>query len=811
MLIKNPDLSLFEKVDKVHESVTIPLKEFLEGLSDGKWKTSVEQVRDLVSKHSRKSQVVKNAKRKLLPVCTLAGTFSRRNKASLIQHSFYIPFDLDEVENPAELKAKLAAACPYVVACWLSSTGTGLWLIVQVTEAPRNDTEHKSARLTVIEAIKAATGISLDEVGMDDSASDVSRGSYVSYDPYIYINATPQTVEWSYVRTEGAGKNQGSEVKVPTGKPGRDQIQEMLAAIPKRPPYETWIKVIAGVGDCIGEGLSSDDAVSLLNYWSEEEIQGEYLAKLDDRLDAVTVGTLIYLAKQHGWKASASSVKCEVPITTASQWSDPKPLPALRPEADPFNPWILPNAFKDFVTDGAERLQVSPDYIAIPLMVATGSLIGRKVGIRPKALDSWLELPNLWGACVGDPSVMKTPAVNEGLWALKLLAQEALGAYEAAMEAFSAQEQVEKAVAKMSNDEVEKAIKNGRKNDAIAIAQKGNQDRIPKPVLRRYSVNDATVEMLGVLLNENPNGLLQNRDELKGFLEGMERKDHSNDRPFFLEAWTGTGEYTFDRIGRGTVLIKHAILSIIGSIQPGVIARFVKSSLSEGRGADGFIQRFGMLVWPEHQGKWENVDRVPDKAARASVLAVFRKFNEFDPADIGATAEDGGIPFLRFDQTAQGIFNSWLENFQKQLLSSKDHSAFIAHLTKYRKLVPALALIIHLVDYGSGPIRMEAILKASAWAKYLESHARKLYGGSVRNDIAAALEVSRHIRNGDLKDKFTLRDVYRPGWSGLAKLEVAEAGVDYLIALDWLRMEQVQTGGRPLSVYHLNPKIQLDA
>jgi hypothetical protein len=43
----------------------------------------------------------------------------------------------------------------------------------------------------------------------------------------------------------------------------------------------------------------------------------------------------------------------------------------------------------------------------------------------------------------------------------------------------------------------------------------------PPPVEERYLVNDTTVEKLGELLNDNPNGLLLFRDELSGFLSSM--------------------------------------------------------------------------------------------------------------------------------------------------------------------------------------------------------------------------------------------------------------------------------------------------
>jgi hypothetical protein len=51
-------------------------------------------------------------------------------------------------------------------------------------------------------------------------------------------------------------------------------------------------------------------------------------------------------------------------------------------------------------------------------------------------------------------------------------------------------------------------------------------------------VNDSSVEKLGEILNENPNGLLLVRDELAGFLAKIESEEFQSDRAFYLEAYT---------------------------------------------------------------------------------------------------------------------------------------------------------------------------------------------------------------------------------------------------------------------------------
>ena len=49
--------------------------------------------------------------------------------------------------------------------------------------------------------------------------------------------------------------------------------------------------------------------------------------------------------------------------------------------------------------------------------------------IRPKRLDSWYEAANLWGAIVGSPGVLKSPALNEALRPLRELESKAAAAH----------------------------------------------------------------------------------------------------------------------------------------------------------------------------------------------------------------------------------------------------------------------------------------------------------------------------------------------------------------------------------------------
>jgi hypothetical protein len=136
-----------------------------------------------------------------------------------------------------------------------------------------------------------------------------------------------------------------------------------------------------------------------------------------------------------------------------------------------------------------------------------------------------------------------------------------------------------------------------------------------------------------------------------------------------------------------------------------------------------------------------------------------------------------------------------------------------SHLTKYRKVMPALALIFHLVELGDGKamgsVSETAALMAAAWCEYLESHAGRVYGGATTPGMEAAREIAKHIKRRAVIDGMKFRDVYRNQWTHLSTPEEVRPGMEVLEEYEWVKLERVTTGGRPTELIHLNPRLNL--
>lgn len=503
-------------------------------------------------------------------------------------------------------------------------------------------------------------------------------------------------------------------------------------------------------------------------------------------------------------------------------WTQPLPLPSPTPIAPTLPLDLIPTAFRAWIVDEADRMQGHLDYFVAAVIVAISSLLGRKLVVRPKKLDNWAVVPNLWGALIGRPTTKKSPVQSKAFEFVNELANEAA-------KEFAEQEldwKADHAVLLGRKKGLEEKIKEAGKKENTAANIGAYRDELreiereieeSRPRAKRYFTNDATTEKIAEIVRDNPNGIAVIRDELYGFLKSNEKPGREGDRAFFLESWNGSGSYTVDRIGRGTIHIKALRLSIFGGIQPSRLGEYIREAVQGGAGDDGLLQRFQVMVWPEHATDWQYVDRVPDAEARERARKVFRSIAEAGPTDFNANAGNGeeGIPWIGFTEDAQLLFREWLTQLENRLC--KDESltpALGSHLGKYRSLMPSLALIFHVVDVldsgnvGSG-ISLEATKMAAAYCEYLEQHARKVYVSVENLPIKLGHLLLEHIENRRVRDGMSLRDIYRHHWEELKDEESVVLALNTLEEFGWARRQEIRaTGGAPSTVIRIHPSLR---
>jgi putative DNA primase/helicase len=513
-----------------------------------------------------------------------------------------------------------------------------------------------------------------------------------------------------------------------------------------------------------------------------------------DEISAIAKSISKYESKVTAWKTLTALPKIDIQV------------PALSIE-------YIPDPLRLWMGDIAERMQVPIEFIAAPAIVGISSVVGRQIGIHPKQKDDWLVVPNLWGAIIARPGFFKSPAIAEALKPIDALTNKAQKEFESGKVAVKTKEEMLKAKIDGLKDSIKKITRKGNFHDVDPLRQdlEKSLEELESNVIteKRYKTNDATVEKLACLIKENPKGMLVLRDELSGWLKSLQKSGREGDREFYLESWNGYGSFTVDRIGRGTLHVPALCLSIFGGLQPSKIDAYLHQ-ITNNYGDDGLLQRFQILVYPDIQKKWRNVDRRPNKEAAETAQHVFSALASLK---VRNASEQTSLSGLHFSKDAQAVFDEWRLQLESRLRSPDSKSpVFESHLAKFRSLIPSLALIFHLIEnYSkaaldtSDEIQVESIQLALKWAKFLENHAKKVYADILFPNLKAAHVLAKKITQKQVQDGDSLRSIYRRQWTLLRSLSELEPALCILEDAGWIKIENVKSGLKLTEVIRINP------
>lgn len=496
---------------------------------------------------------------------------------------------------------------------------------------------------------------------------------------------------------------------------------------------------------------------------------------------------------------------------------------------------MLPASLWPWINDIAHRMQCPIDFVASAAVTMLGSVIGTGCAIRPKQNDSWTVVPNIWGAAVAGPGRMKSPAISAAMAPLHRLDRQAQAEY---------QQQYVRHVGetfgrKLNADVLKKKLSSSKSTDPAADMEELtslSRPDLTEPTCKRYFTNNCTIESLEEILKGNPRGVLVNHDELTGLMAGFERSGREGERQGYLTAWNGTDSHRVDRIGRGNVFIPRFCVSVYGGIQPDPLEYYLAEAQYNHKN-DGFLQRLQVMVYPDELPSGTIVDASPDEPAAELVWRIVDRLAH-DIAGADATQDhEYEIPYFRFEaRLAQPSFFEWVQALEKKIVA-EDSPLVQEHLHKYRKLVPALALIFHLVDLAAcpakppesstvsppvkapklgKPVALASLKMALLWAEYLESHARRVYGMATDYRVRTGQILAKKIEGRHLTDGFSSRDIIRKNWSMLTNPDEVKGGCDELEAANWIRKTKVERAGARLGrtalpTYVINPAVHRSA
>lgn len=482
----------------------------------------------------------------------------------------------------------------------------------------------------------------------------------------------------------------------------------------------------------------------------------------------------------------------------ASQWPDPDPVflrrgrrhPPPLPGKEIFGDW------HPWISEAADGAGAPPDYVALPLLTAIAVLIGNGRVVSP--WPSWQEPAILWVGIVGDPSSGKSPGADPVLSAVRAVEQEIGETFDERHRQW--QTQAASAAAEKEDWErsVREAVKAGIDPPIIpttAIAP-------PEPQRPRIVTSDVTPERLGALLAENPNGLLNTRDELSGWLQGFDRYSKGGERSFWLEAFGGRS-FTIDRVkAGGSVQIPRLSISVFGGIQPDRLTSLILSGDD-----DGLPARF-MWAWP---------DPLPPKRPNGNASPSFIRtaFSRLASLRCGRD-ESGDVPIpLMLAAGASDVFQEWRKEHAKKARATAGmvESAW----GKMPGVLLRLAMILEFAAWSISPagtpepqeVSESMTKRAIGFIEgYLKPMADRVYAdAAVSEDERLAMSLARwiaHNRPNRINTRELMRRAAIPGLKGK---QATDKAINQLVEAGWLRPEASATAGRPRRDYLVNPRI----
>ena len=186
-------VSLFEKINNPIPIKETDIKTVIKDIQQGKYSQQIKNVRLYIDDKAKR-----DIEKKKLPLVTFSGTFSMRSKSKLIQSSGLACLDFDNCTDLKKLKEDVNNDT-FTFCSFISPSGNGLKVLVKIPFID-SDEDYKSFYIELQKHYNKYAET-------DESTKDISRASFVSYDPNLFLNVDAETFTDRYVIPEYKSSN----------------------------------------------------------------------------------------------------------------------------------------------------------------------------------------------------------------------------------------------------------------------------------------------------------------------------------------------------------------------------------------------------------------------------------------------------------------------------------------------------------------------------------------------------------------------------------------------------------------------------
>jgi hypothetical protein len=436
------------------------------------------------------------------------------------------------------------------------------------------------------------------------------------------------------------------------------------------------------------------------------------------------------------------------------------------------------------------------DYVAAPLLSSVSTLIGNSRWAQ--AWPGWEEPPHLWVVAVGDSGTGKSPAGDALLRdVLPDIERRMIGDYPDRLREWQAAKEFDKAAMKRWKSDLSEAQE--KKKPLPPMPKPTAPDIAPeKPRLRQH---DVTIEQVGAILATSaPKGVLMVRDEIAGWLMGMNAYNPAG-RAFWLEAYGGR-PYRVERRSHGKepIEIARLVVSVYGGTQPERLSEMAVGP------DDGLFSRV-LWLWPDH---------VPFRRGRRApnvewAIEALDRLRELDLAP-------GDPPrpiFMPLTADAQEL----MEEFGVEMDERRDQAGGLLRSSfgKARGATLRLSLVLEWLwfcaktDMSLPPdnISKEAFAAAATLvSEYFMPMAERVFGDAgATEDERNAATLARWVFNEHPEEVYVRRMLREVRLPGLRSAEQIKTAAKLLVDADWLRAPVIGFGAQSKVVYAVNPRL----
>jgi len=338
----------------------------------------------------------------------------------------------------------------------------------------------------------------------------------------------------------------------------------------------------------------------------------------------------------------------------------------------------------------------------------------------------------------------------------------------------------------------EKTLKEKWEKELAEWEDKDNEERGPKPQRERRLVNDATVESVALLHDDNPRGLLLYRDELAGWLGSFNQYNKGDSD---LQKWIEFYESCPVQVDRKSsdrpaLFIEHPSVPVTGTIQPEVL----EDRLSALHFQSGFVARTLMSEPPERERRFNDNDVT--RETKSEYYNLVDNLYALAMPDRDQIVIDQDLSFGGEAREVYAEFFNECERINEKLSSGP----LRALVSKNQAVGARLALVLQICeDPHSGEIERDAAIAGTTLARWFRHEAARIYQrhGFHEQGVSEERRLARKLPTGtfgvdkiqevwdcaqrtayDVRDRLMEQDLLEKEGHGEYRSLIAEGDID---------------------------------